>query len=381
MSTETVFANARIVTRDAVLDGTVRVADGRIVAVEEGATAVRGIVDLEGDYLIPGLVELHTDHLERHFMPRPGVAWPPNVAVLAHDAQLAAAGITTVLDAISIGDLHERTGRARPSDGMVEAVRWGKDAGHFRVDHYIHLRCEIVAERVVERVEAFLAEPLVLLASLMDHTPGQRQFVSLDKYREYYQGKYGYTDAEIEGFIAEQRERQERFGGPHRRRLVSACRVRGVALASHDDATPEHVGEAVAEGVVIAEFPTTVAAARAAHGAGLAVLMGGPNVVLGGSHSGNVSARELAGAGLLDVLSSDYVPSSMLHGAFLLAGPEVGLPLPEAIAKVTSRPAELIGLDDRGAVETGRLADLVRVRATPDGPVVRAVWRGGERAA
>jgi alpha-D-ribose 1-methylphosphonate 5-triphosphate diphosphatase len=213
----------------------------------------------------------------------------------------------------------------------------------------------------------------------MDHTPGQRQFVDLTKYREYYQGKYGLSGAEIEAAMERQRDAHERHAGANRRRVVDLCRDRGIPLASHDDATPEHVAESLADGVALAEFPTTVAAARAAHGHGIAVLMGAPNLVRGGSHSGNVSARTLAEAGMLDILSSDYVPFSLLHAAFALARhlPHTGLPA--AVATVTANPACAVGLDDRGSIAPGKRADLLRVRDADDAVLVRAVWRGGAR--
>jgi alpha-D-ribose 1-methylphosphonate 5-triphosphate diphosphatase len=162
--------------------------------------------------------------------------------------------------------------------------------------------------------------------------------------------------------------------------VVSLAKARGVKLASHDDATPDHIREAVEAGVAIAEFPTTREAAAAARSAGLSILGGAPNVVRGVSHSGNASALDFARAGLLDILSSDYVPVSLLHGAFRLAD-EIGIPLNEAVAKVTANPAASVGLDDRGALVEGLRADLVRVRVVDGLPIARAVWRGGERIA
>ena len=120
-------------------------------------------------------------------------------------------------------------------------------------------------------------------------------------------------------------------------------------------------------------------AAQASRGHGMAILMGAPNVVRGGSHSGNVSALDLAEDGLLDILSSDYVPMSLIHGAFLLARAEVGLDLPAAVRTVSATPAARVGLDDRGRIATGLRADVVRVRDTGDMPLVRGVWSLGDR--
>jgi alpha-D-ribose 1-methylphosphonate 5-triphosphate diphosphatase len=132
---------------------------------------------------------------------------------------------------------------------------------------------------------------------------------------------------------------------------------------------------------VLTEFPTTLEAARAAGELGLAVLAGAPNLIRGGSHSGNVAAATLAEAGHLDILSSDYIPSSLLQAAFRLCDGELGLSLPEAIAKVTAVPADAVGLNDRGIVAEGYRADLVRVQVIDGRALVRGVWVGGERVA
>jgi alpha-D-ribose 1-methylphosphonate 5-triphosphate diphosphatase len=380
MSGELVLANARVVTREAVWTGAVRVAGGVIVEAAPAPGTPAGAVDLEGDWLIPGIVELHTDVLERHAAPRPGVVWPATAAVVAHDAQLAAAGITTVLDSLAVGYVIDSGQRPRNPQGLVDAIRAAQAAGLLRAEHLLHLRCEVSTEHVVEDFAPFAEDPMLRLVSLMDHTPGQRQFVSLDKYREYNQGKYGLTDSQVAALIERRRDEQGRFADKHRAEIVAICRGRNLPLATHDDATVEHVEEAVEAGACIAEFPTTLEAARAGRAAGLAVLAGAPNMVCGRSHSGNVSAAELAARGLLDILSSDYVPASALHGAFLLHG-GLQVPVADAIATVTAAPAERSGLHDRGVIAPGRRADLVRVHLAGDLPVVRAVWRLGVRIA
>lgn len=379
MNNETIFTNGLIVTRDAAFRGTVVVRGTDIVAVEPGISHIPGAVDLGGDHLIPGLVELHTDNLEPHFAPRPGVRWPGHSAILAHDAQIAASGITTVLDAVALGDIYSESPRVALKRDMVEIVRESSAAGVTRAEHFLHLRCELSYEGVVESFAELAPGPLVRLVSLMDHTPGQRQFVDEAKYRQYYQGKYHMSDADIDRFIVRQRRAHERFSARHRAALTALCHQRGLPLASHDDATPAHLGEAEAARVVLAEFPTTEEAARAARERGIKTMFGGPNIVTGGSHSGNISARDIAARRLLDIVSSDYVPISLLHSAFLMAGPEIGMSLPEAIACISDTPARVVGLDDRGAIAPGKRADLAWIGRTEAGPLVRQVWRAGNR--
>jgi len=264
---------------------------------------------------------------------------------------------------------------------MSEAIRESQTRERLRADHFIHLRCEVCAPDVLEAFATFAEEPRVRLVSLMDHTPGQRQFTSMEAYRAYYRGKTGTSDSEFDALMAKRQTRAGNLSGDHRRALAEMCRQRGIVLASHDDATEDHVAEAVECGVTLAEFPTTAEAAMASRRAGLRVLMGAPNIVRGGSHSGNVAARDLAEAGMLDVLSSDYFPFSLLHATFLMAGHVEGMTLPAAVGLVSLNPAEAVGLHDRGAITPGRRADLVQVRLDGDLPIVRAVWRQGRRVA
>ncbi|PWC44327.1 alpha-D-ribose 1-methylphosphonate 5-triphosphate diphosphatase [Azospirillum sp. TSO22-1] len=376
-----VLTNARIVAEDEVFLGTVYVEDGRVAGLGRGAARVPGAVDCEGDCLVPGLIELHTDNLERHVVPRPKVRWHAGSATLAHDAAMASAGVTTVYDAIACGDIMEGSDRLANLQAMVDAVTDAQERGHLRADHRLHLRCEVSSANILELFGALATHPLVGIVSLMDHTPGQRQFVHPDKYRDYFMGKYGFSDAEMDAFTERQTANAARYSDTHRSALAAICRERGFTLASHDDATLEHVAEAADLGTHFAEFPTTLEAARASRAAGMLVMMGAPNLMRGGSHSGNVAAAELAAAGCLDVLSSDYVPVSLMGAAFLLHNGPLGFPLPQAIATVTANPARAAGLDDRGVIAPGKRADLVRVLDTGGVPVIRTVWREGKRVA
>jgi len=378
MSTETVLTNARIVTADAEFDGTVVVRDGKIAELATGRSQAAGAVDLDGDYLVPGLIELHTDNMEKHFSPRPGVKWPSLPAVMAHDTQVAAAGITTVYDSISLGDVRGDTDRVQHRARMVEAICEVNERNLTRAEHRLHLRCEITPDDAVETVDRWIDLPLVGLLSINDHTPGQRQFLDPAKLKQYYMGKFGMTEPQFQAFYARSIELHQRNAAKHRLEIVSRAQARALPLASHDDATVEHVREAIQNGMTIAEFPTTQEAAQASCEAGLAVLVGAPNVVLGGSHSGNIAAIDLIRAGRADILSSDYVPASLMEAVFKLPK-EGAITLPQAVKFASLNPAKAVGLGDRGEIAPERRADLVRIRVLGDAPVVRAVWREGER--
>ncbi|MBC7149488.1 MAG: alpha-D-ribose 1-methylphosphonate 5-triphosphate diphosphatase [Rhizobium sp.] len=379
MSAETILSNARIVLEDHVVEGSVQIRDGRIADISEGP--MRTGEDFGGDYLIAGLVELHTDHLESHYSPRPGVRWNKTSAIQAHDAQVATAGITTVFDCLRMGSDEDGGFSQGEMREMADAIQAAEREDRLRAEHLIHLRCEVSAADVLDHFSDFETDPYVRLVSLMDHAPGQRQFQTMEQYTLYYKTKRGLSEEAFAHFVARRQESSARYAGPHRDALARVCAARGITVASHDDATLDHVEEAKGYGVRLAEFPTSLEAADASHQAGMSVLMGAPNVVRGKSHSGNIAARDLASRGVLDVLSSDYVPLSLLHAPFVLADDFDGISLPQALAMVTSTPARTVGLDDRGRIAPGLRADLVRVRRDDGVPVVRSVWREGRRVA
>ncbi len=380
------ITNARIVTGNEVVHGTVDIRGRDIADVQPGRSMLPRAEDWDGDYLLPGLVELHTDNLEKHLEPRPGVRWPAMSALLTHDAQISAAGITTVLDAMGVGDFDARSVRAMGLKDIAAALAQARTQGLLRAEHLLHMRCELACDNMLEVVEPFLADPTVRLVSLMDHTPGQRQWMDIERFRTYTQRNQRWSDDYLAEVVRERQDMQARNAGRNRNGLLARCRARAIPLASHDDTVVEHIHEAVDAGISISEFPTTIDAARAARAHGLAIVMGAPNLVRGGSHSGNVSALDLARLDLLDCLSSDYVPHALLHGAFLLRD-EAGWSLPRAVASVTRAPARMVGLEDRGEIAPGQRADLLRVRetqavgATGVVPVPLGTWRESDRIA
>jgi alpha-D-ribose 1-methylphosphonate 5-triphosphate diphosphatase len=384
--THRIITNARVITADEVVDGTVVVDDGTFEDVQPGRSHLPAAEDWEGDYVLPGLIELHTDNLEKHLEPRPRVRWPAISALLTHDAQISSAGITTVLDAMGVGDFDERSVRAQGLHDAVQALHHARGEGLLRAEHLLHIRCELACDNMLEVATPFLDDPLVRLVSLMDHTPGQRQWQDVERFRTYTQRDQRWSDEHLAGVVRNLQDMQARNARRNREGLLALCRERHVPLASHDDTAPSHIQEAVEAGITISEFPTTVEAAAAARRHNLGIVMGAPNLVRGGSHSGNVSALELAQAQLLDGLSSDYVPHALLHGAFLLRD-RAGWNLPAALRTVTLNPARMVGLDDRGELSPGRRADFVRVRETRGAaqgdrvPVPLATWREGRRIA
>lgn len=377
MTDDTILTNAILVLPDATLHGTMVIRGDTITDVQPHRSSAQPARDMDGDYLIAGIVDTHTDNLERQVLPRSLARWPSRSAMVAHDAQCAAAGVTTVFDALCLGDLGFDKDRIRTFQEGVIDLDALSEADLLKAEHFLHLRCEVPALDMLELFDSVADHTLVRMVSLMDHSPGVGQYANLDFYRALRR-RGGLEDEYIERRILELQEQRQRTRIPHRRALLDRIAERNIAIASHDDRTEAEIAENAADGIDISEFPVTMEAARAAKAAGMQVIAGAPNIVRGGSHSGNVAAADLLENGAVDAFASDYVPNSLVEAAFHCAQ-RIGLP--EAIALVTENPARLAGLDDRGRLQPGQRADVVRVRLHEGLPVVRQVWRAGERVA
>lgn len=373
-----VLTNARIVTPTEIVTGSMEIQDGVISGIDTSSSAVG--IDMEGDYILPGLIDVHTDNLERHIMPRNNAEWPVLSALVAHDAQLATAGITTVLDSLCVGVSGAGVRNFEKVQEAIHLIDSRSASNMFRSDHLLHLRAELSNEEMPAMFARVYESPRVRLVSLMDHTPGQRQWANVEKFAAMEQRDLKLTDEEVRALLERAQINHEKYSPVNRRAVLDMLQGRPVALASHDDTTLEHVEQAHAEGIGISEFPTTVVAAQAARDCGMSIVAGSPNLVLRRSHSGNVSVEELASHGLLDALSSDYAPSSLLFGAFLLHR-HLGIALHESLKTVTLHPAQLVQLGDRGSLEIGKRADVIRVREVDQLPLVTTVWREGTRVA
>ena len=380
---EQIYTNYRLLLPTKEILGTIAVKEGIITDIQPGVVSQGQ--NGGGNYLLPGLIELHTDNLEKCISPRPKVKFPLELAAVNHDRDLITSGVTTVCDAIAIGDVTPKDYALRNSlrtnnyASMIDVIAEGQAAGRFSTDHLLHLRCELGYEHLYDIVEPYAEHPLLTLISLMDHTPGQRQFVNIAKYKEYYMGKHGVPEAKMDEFVQMRLHNQGKHALENRQALVKLSQAKNISLASHDDATVDHVSEAIAEGVILAEFPTTIDAAQEAHSNGLLVLMGAPNVVLGGSHSGNVSAMELVELDLVDIISSDYVPRSLLQSVFIISQ-QTNKPLYEVIKLITSNSAKAINLDDEiGSLAIGKKADFITVHDDGIVPRILEVFKNGQR--
>jgi alpha-D-ribose 1-methylphosphonate 5-triphosphate diphosphatase len=346
--------------------------DGSTIAYvgPEAPTAAER-VDLGDVDLVPGFVDLHSDCLEELAHPRPTADLPLDETLIEFDALVVAHGITTSFLCINLDDDARKW---RTSERSIETeATLRRVAPLLRADHRIHLRVDITAEFATGLMRRLCAGGLVGLLSYMDHTPGSGQFRDEASWRKWY-GRNMDDDA-LDAALAQKLAGQYRSAAS--RREISRCAHEiGAALASHDDDTPEKVALANSLGVHIAEFPVNELAARDAAGRGLGILMGAPNARRGRSHSNNLSAREALAAGALHALASDYHPPSLLAAVYVLARDGV-CSWADAVALVSSGPARIVGLNDRGCIAVGKRADLAAIDVRDDLPIVRQTWVHG----
>lgn len=372
-STQLAIANARVVTPDRVIpDGHVHVDGDRIAAVEAGpVSATVPTIDAGGRLLLPGLVDLHGDELERHRFPREEASVDVQTALHSCDRANVAAGITTKFHAVAYENAPHDNRSVTLATDVIAAL---ETATGLLADNQVNARCELGDDRAVDAVVEALDHEVVGLASLMNHLPNCGQFDGVEQFqRRYTDGGRATTDAADR--IRQQRRRVATAPvDDATQRVVSAARSAGVPVASHDDESTDEIDAMAAMDVSISEYPVTMAAARRAAERDMTTAMGAPNLVRGGSLWDNLSAAEAIGSGLVDVLCSDYHPASLLETVFV----ETGESLPRRVERVTAAPAAAVGLDDRGRLEPGARADLVLVDSSPPPSVHRAFVAGDE---
>lgn len=364
--------NVTLVLPDGVFaHSALRIQSETIAEIEKG----RKLSELPtGFVVIPGLVDLHGDMLEREIEPRPTSRFPVDIALHELDKRHAASGITTAYVALSFSDFAERDDDLRLNSRMKEMVEQiVAERSHLSCDTRIHARFEIMNPEATPLLGEMIQKKKVEMISLMDHTPGQGQFRDLEGYVTYMMKwlKVGREAAqkELERQLAQPRSWDIVDG------LTKLAKEHCLPIASHDDDTPDKVALMAELGVTISEFPVTLGAAQAAKAKNMFTLMGAPNALRGRSHSGNLSATEALQANTLDSLASDYYPATMLHAAFALAERGV-IPLHEAIRLVSLHPAHAAGLIDRGSLAVGKKADFVIVQCQANAKVIATVRKG-----
>ncbi len=370
------IVNARVVTPISVLEGeSVRIEAGRIAAIgEDGAPGLKEI-DARGGYLLPGLIDLHSDAIEKGIEPRPNTFFPVDMAVFELDKKIAACGITTMYHSLSFAEMEV----GLRSNGTAATIIREVDrlAPRLKVHTKIHARYEITDQAAVPLLEELIRDGQIHLLSLMDHSPGQGQFRDILAFKRYYGPVYAKTDIEMDAIIARKQRARSEAAPLCIERLTAACRAHRIAMASHDDDSPAKIAWLKDMAIQLTEFPVNMATIQAAQAGGIRVCLGSPNVIRGRSQAGNLSAREAIAAGWGDILCSDYAPMTLIHAVFTLV--RLGLrTLPEATGMVSLAPALAVGVAGRsGSIEIGKDADLVLVDWADDLPRIRKTFIHG----
>jgi len=374
MST-TYLTHATLVLPDRVLqDSALLIADGQIAAIEPASAPTdANVIDLRGHTMMPGLIDVHCDAIEKEAEPRANVLFPLDFAVAQVDRRNAAAGITTPYHALSFASNQFGVRNNETAATLVRAVAAYR--AHSLVDNRIHGRYEVTDAAAVPVLEMLMEEGVIDLLSVMDHSPGQGQFKTLDAYLSYMMGNHGMSREEAAHAAA--RKTAELDGASERvSRLVSKAHALGIPTASHDDDSPQRIAAMHALGVRMSEFPINVETAQAASAHALPTILGAPNVLRGKSQSGSMRAIDAIHAGVGNILCSDYQPSTLVAAAFAAAR-LADLPLDQALALVTSNPADACLLNDRGRLAPGKRADVIAVGSVAGQPLVTHTWSAG----
>jgi len=369
MGNRLTIRGGHIVRPDGVRKGNITIEDGVIVAMDEAERSDGPAdIDAEGCWVLPGLIDLHCDAIEKEVEPRPNTLFPMDMAFLQFERKLAGHGITTMLHSLSLGVGLSLRGEHLVSDmiDLIASMRMERAM----IRHGVHLRYEVSHLTGFDLARRLLAEGMLDYVSLMDHAPGQGQYHRPGAFERYVMKNQGVGVDEVATIVEELQERRSRVDWSKLKALTANAREAGIAVASHDDDTAEAVDRSLGFGATVSEFPLNLETAHYASRQGMGVCVGAPNIVRGGSHDGNLKASEAIREGAADILCSDYHPASLLHAIFRLESE--GIPLAQAVNMATLQPAKVLGRDgELGSLETGKRADAIVVEKIRGIPVVR----------
>lgn len=310
-------------------------------------------VDFGDKKIVPGIVDLHSDAIEKEIEPRHGATFPVELAISELDKKLSMAGVTTMFHAIGFEENPKKKRSLYLAQHQIEEI-YKANKNHLGVDNFIHARFELSATDAVEPIKELIDAGMIQLLSLMDHSPGQGQFKTLEKFKTYYSSCYGLNDDEVQDVVNKKLNKDEDKIND----LINHAKKHNLTLLSHDDDCTQKLQGLLDMGVKISEFPLDLEVAKYAVSRGIATGMGAPNIVRGGSQSGNIAAIELVKEGVCKYLCSDYHPTSMLQAVYKMFE-DAALPLEKGFSMVTSTPASYAHLDDRGAIVEGKRADII----------------------
>ncbi len=346
--------STRVMIENEIRKADITIKNGKISKILEYKT-LPYCKNMANALILPGFIDLHSDAIEKEIEPRPGAIFPIEEAILDLDKKLSIAGITTMFHAVAFETVvGGKIRSAEISEKIVRAVKSLKEK--LSTNNMVHLRYDIAATESFNTVKNLIEEGYVDLFSLMDHSPGQGQFKSFDKWKKYYSGAYNLDENELKKLKEKKLQKNE----DNIVELIKTAKAHQIKIASHDDDTVEKVDIIKKYGITISEFPLSVEVAEKAKEYGIMTGMGAPNVVRNGSQCGNISAKELIKRGLCDYLCSDYHPNSMLKAVYTI-NRDLGIPIEEAFQIITSNPSKAAGLSEYGEIKEGKKGDIVAV--------------------
>ncbi|WP_256759717.1 alpha-D-ribose 1-methylphosphonate 5-triphosphate diphosphatase [Cohnella sp. WQ 127256] len=361
-----------IVRPDGVVQGDLTIEDGVIISIATNDPSEDQsddqVVDAAGAWVLPGLIDIHCDAIEKEIEPRPNTLFPMDMAFLQFERKLAGHGITTMLHSLSLG-----VGLSLRGEHLVaELIQLIAELRSERamIHHGVHLRYEVSHLTGFDLAKRLMDEGLLDYLSLMDHAPGQGQYHRPGAFQRYVMKNQGVGLEEVAKIVEELEERRSKVDWNKLKSLTSEARRHGIAVASHDDDSAATVNRSLDFGATVSEFPLNLETAKVAHSKGMGVCVGAPNIVRGGSHDGNLNAVDAIREGVADILCSDYHPASLLQSIFKLEAE--GIALSRAVAMATLNPAKVVGRDDAiGSIELGKRADVIVVRKVRNNPLVQ----------
>lgn len=372
--------NAQIISPDKVVKGHILIEGNRIAEVAESSfPRVKcysdiTMIDAEGCYVMPGMIDLHSDAIEKEIQPRPNTLFPVDMAFYELEKKLAVSGITTMYHSLSLSD----EWGVRNKDMVVGVINNINRLKRTRsmINHKIHLRYELTFLAGVSILESLIRNKSIDFMSYMDHTPGQGQFRDAEALKNFTMQSYGKKETEVEEFLDITIENQAMIDWFKLINLAKLAKTNGIRLASHDDDTREKIETLLECEGVLSEFPINMETAVYAKSRDIHVCVGAPNIIRGKSHSNNMRALDAITHKAADIVCSDYLPSAMLLAVFHLT--REGINLTEAVKMVTLNPAKALGIDSEvGSVEVGKCADLIIVEMNKDYPLLRKTLVGG----
>lgn len=364
------ITNGKIVQEHRILEGyALLIEQERIYdIVPEAALAymeLDEVVNAYGGYVTPGFIDMHSDHIEAMAAPRPSSIMDMELAVYEFEKECCTHGITTMFHSVSIWEGVGASPMRRPElvKQLADIIEKSHSQLHL-IHHRFHMRFEIDNQEQFPLMLDYLRQKRVHLISFMDHTPGQGQYRNIEVYKNYVRNARHMSDEDVEAEV-NRRMNSEKLTLENIREAASLAQEQGISIASHDDDTKEKLDVVQSIGATISEFPITLEVAKEAKRRGMYTVVGAPNILLGGSHSGNMNAADAIVSAAADILCSDYYPASLLHAVFQMT--KQGQRLQDMIAMVTIQPARATGIDqDYGSIEKGKKADLLIIRTLPN---------------